>query len=210
MKRIFAIGDIHGCFDKLDALLSKLPISFGTDLLVFLGDYIDRGPESRRTLETVIMLKGLYPDHVICLKGNHEWMFSRYLAGIDKELFLINGGLKTLKEYSLPGKGLDVPVEHKNFINALDLFLETDFYIFVHAGLRPGKPLSEQNPYDILWIREPFISSDYDWGKRIIFGHTPFLKGPFIMPNKIGIDTGAVYGRKLTALIIPDMEFIST
>ncbi len=101
-----------------------------------------------------------------------------------------------------------VPPEYPSFLKSLPYYWETEAYIFVHAGLRPKKPLDKQDLHDLLFIRSDFIHSKYDWGKRIIFGHTPFSE-PLVEPNKIGIDTGCVYGGELTALILPDMEFIS-
>jgi len=202
---IFAIGDIHGCFQALERLLQKLPIEWEEDYLVFLGDYIDRGPDPRLTLEGVMELKEAFGDRVIPLMGNHEWMFLRYLHGVDEDVYLLNGGDVTLAQFSRGGK-LDVPPEVVAFLRGLPYYWETERYIFVHAGLRPGRPLHAQRPEDLLFIRGEFIFSDYDWGKRVIFGHTPFST-PFVARNKIGIDTGCVYGGELTALRLPDVEF---
>lgn len=206
--KIIAVGDIHGCRHELERLLDTIPFDPSRDLLVFLGDYIDRGPEPRKVLEILVGLMERHPGHVRCLMGNHEWMFLRYLEGTDTHLYLLNGGETTIADYFVPGKGVIVPDRHKKFLDSLDLFLETGSYIFVHAGLRPGVPLAEQTQDDLLWIREEFISSFYDWGKRVVFAHTP-RKDPIIQPNKIGIDTGVVYGGRLTALVLPDQTFIS-
>jgi serine/threonine protein phosphatase 1 len=100
------------------------------------------------------------------------------------------------------------PKEHLDFFNSLELFYETDNYIFVHAGLREGVPLAEQRSEDLLWIRSRFIKTGYDYGKKIVFGHTP-LPDPLVKPNKIGIDTGAVYGNRLTCVELPALRFIS-
>ncbi len=202
---IFAIGDIHGCLKPLERLLEKLPLNWEEDYLVFLGDYLDRGPDPRLTLETIMMLKEIHGERVVTLLGNHEWMFLRYLHGLDEDFYLFNGGDVTLAQFSLGGR-LEVPPEVVSFLRGLPYFWETEDYIFVHAGLRPGRPLREQRPEDLLFIRGEFIFSDYDWGKRVIFGHTPFST-PFVAPNKIGIDTGCVYGGKLTAVKLPEVEF---
>ena len=97
---------------------------------------------------------------------------------------------------------------NREFLKELHPYYETTDYIMVHAGLRYGIPLEHQTPDDLVWIREEFIYSEQDFGKRVIFGHTPFVR-PLVLPNKIGIDTGAVYGNQLTCLILPDLEFVS-
>ncbi|MEF3168615.1 MAG: serine/threonine protein phosphatase [Deltaproteobacteria bacterium] len=206
--RIIAVGDIHGCRLELERLLGMIPFDPSRDLLVLLGDYIDRGPEPRGVLEILSGLVDLHPGHVRCLMGNHEWMFLRYLEGKDTNLYLLNGGETTIADYFIQGKGVSIPDRHKKFLDSLEFFLETESYIFVHAGLRPGVPLADQTLDDLLWIRDEFISSSYDWGKRVVFAHTP-VETPLVQPNKIGIDTGAVYGGRLTALILPDLTFIS-
>ncbi len=205
MSKIIAIGDIHGCLRPLEDLLDRVPIDWQRDYLVFLGDYIDRGPDPRLVLETVMALKEAYPKRVICLLGNHEWMLLRYLRGYDQDLYLLNGGDVTLAQFMKDGI-LDIPPEHISFLRSLLPFWETEDYIFVHAGLRPGIPLEKQRLEDLIFIRGEFIYSDYDWGKRVIFAHTPFPR-PFIAPNKIGIDTGCVYGGELTALVLPEIDF---
>ncbi|QTA86491.1 metallophosphoesterase family protein [Desulfonema magnum] len=211
MKNIFAIGDIHGTFDKLVALMEKIEvqIDFDNDLLVFMGDYIDRGPRSFEVVEYLINLKKQC-QNIIFLKGNHEDMLEKYLSGPDKYTYLVNGGQQTLESYleqSKPGAP-PIPSDHLDFFGSLVLFYETDDYIFVHAGLRENLPLQMQSPDDMLWIRTEFIQSDYDFGKRVIFGHTPFAE-PFVTPTKIGIDTGAVYGNDLTCVKLPALEFYS-
>ena len=205
--KIFAIGDIHGCLDKVKTLLGMIQVNWDKDLMVFLGDYVDRGPDSRGVIELLLNLKKEHADRLIFLKGNHEWMFMQFLNGEDHDLFLPNGGKKTLESYSVEKDKIDIPQSHRDFLDHLDLYFETNDYIFVHAGLRPYISISEQSPEDLLWIRSHFLKSSYDWGKRVIFGHTPFSV-PFIEPNKVGIDTGAVYGGRLTCLVLPDFEFI--
>jgi len=208
MKNFFAIGDIHGCFDKLLALMDKVDIDFSNDVLIFLGDYIDRGPDAYEVVEYLIQLKEQHKN-VVFLKGNHEEMLENYLEGSDRLLYLVNGGQKTIESYqqhsTLSGTDL-IPQEHINFIKNLDLFYQTDNYIFVHAGLRDKVLLENQGPEDLLWIRHKFIKSNYEFGKTIVFGHTPLSK-PLVRQNKIGIDTGAVYGNKLTCVKLPARAF---
>ena len=208
MKRIFAIGDIHGCYDQLKALVEKIPIDFFHDTLLFIGDYIDRGPHSAEVVDYLIKLKN-HVKEVIFLKGNHEDMLDKFLNGADRFTYLLNGGQQTLDSYltkPVQSEFFPIPPDHMEFFKSLRLFYETEEFIFVHAGLRPRVPLESQNTEDLLWIRNKFVSSKYDFGKRVIFGHTP-LKKPLVEPNKIGIDTGAVYGNALTCVQLPDLVF---
>lgn len=210
MGKIFAIGDIHGCHEKLAELMNQVDLDPAQDTLVFIGDYIDRGKNPKGVVDYVIDLKKDVKN-VVCLKGNHESMFLNYYDhGLDEMLFLENGGRETLLSYGDPGpwyeKRIFLPADHRDFFNRLQLCYETDEYIFVHAGLRPGIPLDKQDEEDMLWIRREFIDSPYKFGKQVVFGHTPTAK-PHIDKTKIGIDTGAVYGGKLTCIKLPDMEF---
>lgn len=205
-KRIFAVGDIHGCFLHLRELLGKIPIG-RNDILLFLGDYIDRGPDSYEVVETLLRLKH-GSTSTICLKGNHEQMFLDYLSGKDRELFLSNGGRHTLRSYRKSGWE-QPPAEHMDFFLSLDLYYETEGFIFVHAGLQPNIPLQNQNPEDLLWIRGPFYAGPNTWNKTIVFGHTPFAQ-PYVREGKIGIDTGACMGGLLTCVELPRMIFHQT
>ncbi len=211
MNRTCIIGDIHGSFKSLTALLAQ--VEHRADTFVFLGDYIDRGPESKNVVDLILQLKKKHP-HVITLLGNHEFMLLNYLAGLDDSLFLRVGGAQTLTSYDLP---LDmaptdicshIPKEHLSFFHDLTLLWEDPHGIYVHAGLQPGTHLSRQTRDWCLWVRDEFIRSSCNFGKPVVFGHTVFNR-PLVQKNKIGIDTGAVYGRKLTALLLPEMEFIS-
>ncbi len=205
MGKIFAVGDIHGCDLQLQELMKKLEIDYHEDTLVFVGDYIDRGDGSYNVVDYLAKLRKQH-DNIVFLKGNHEEMLFNYLSGQDEITFLFNGGDKTLKQYTDENGDLAIPQDHLDFFNCLQLYYETDDYIFVHAGLRDGVPLEQQKPDDLLWIRKSFINSDYDFGKTVIFGHTPFPE-IMIQDNKIGIDTGAVYGYMLTCVELPDMVF---
>jgi serine/threonine protein phosphatase 1 len=210
MQKIFVVGDIHGCFDKLCALMDKIPINNTRDQLIFIGDYIDRGPSSFDVVNYLIDFKKRVPG-TIFIKGNHEDMLQNYLDGSDRFTYLLNGGQKTMDEYLNRSDNKEVfpiPSEHLEFFNSLQLYYQTDDYIFVHAGLREKVPLESQDKMDLLWTRDEFIHSDFNFGKRVIFGHTPF-KEPLLQANKIGIDTGAVYGNLLTCLQLPEMEFFS-
>ncbi|PKN08639.1 MAG: serine/threonine protein phosphatase [Deltaproteobacteria bacterium HGW-Deltaproteobacteria-7] len=211
MNKIFAIGDIHGCLDKLQRLIQDIAADPANDTLVFIGDYIDRADGGRDVVDYVLELEKVY-QKVICLCGNHESMLMRYLEGVDEEMYLVNGGLLTLEAYGISRtdtlfqRKAKIPSAHLRFFESLLPYYETDQFIFVHAGLLPGMPLAGQAIHDLLWIRRSFIDSDYDFGKRVIFGHTHF-NAPLVAANKIGIDTGAVFGGKLTCVELPTLKF---
>ncbi|NLX18067.1 MAG: serine/threonine protein phosphatase [Desulfobulbus sp.] len=205
------IGDIHGCHESLVHLLSK--IVHRADTIVFLGDYVDRGPHSKEVVTTILSLTKSHP-RVIPLMGNHDFLFLKYLNGEESSLFLQVGGKQTLISYGLSIDASTeeihqrVPPEHITFFRNLPLYWENQHAIYVHAGLMPGCHLSQQTAQWCLWARESFLSSTADFGKPVIFGHTVF-PDPLITVDKIGIDTGAVYGGELTALLLPEQEFIS-
>jgi serine/threonine protein phosphatase 1 len=192
--RLLAVGDIHGCLDQLDALMTQVAPALG-DQVIFLGDYVDRGPASSGVIDYLIEFGKSLPATVF-LRGNHDQMFTDYLDGHDATIFLMNGGPKTLHSYQNDGEW-PVPSSHRSFLEALLNSYEKEDYIFVHAGLRPGIPLAEQDISDLLWIRREFVTSDYDWGKTVVYGHTP-LAEPLLTASRIGLDTGCVYGRQLT------------
>ena len=193
-NRLLAIGDIHGCLDQLKVLMDKV-LPTASDQVVFLGDYVDRGPAGAGVIDYLLEFGNTFPATVF-LRGNHEQMFADYLEGHDPSAFLMNGGLKTLSSYQDNGQW-PIPSSHHTFLKTLSNCYETEGFIFVHAGLRPGIPLSEQDNSDLIWIRREFISSNYDWGKTVVYGHTP-LEEPFLAESRIGLDTGCVYGRQLT------------
>jgi len=209
VEKFFAIGDIHGNLSHLERLMEEIKPSLSPqrDTLVFLGDYIDRGPDSKGVVDFILQLRTELP-HLRCLKGNHEAMFLEWLLnGKDYDLYLYNGGGATIRSYSQHGE-FTLPQEHLDFFTSLLLYYETEQYLFVHAGLRGGIPLEDQDPHDLIWIRDEFILSPHDFGKMVVFGHTP-LQRVFRAPNKIGIDTGAVYGGKLTCLELPAQKLYS-
>lgn len=193
-ERLLAVGDIHGCLSQLEKLLGKVRPTM-QDRIVFLGDYIDRGPDPRGVLDYLISFRERFPRTVF-LKGNHEEMFLDFVAGRNQLLYFNNGGETTLQSYR-EGSKLRIPKAHLDFLENLRLYYETDDHIFVHAGLRPGICPEEQNPRDLVWIREEFLFSSYDWGKTVVFGHTP-RQDVLFSGNRIGLDTGAVYGRYLS------------
>lgn len=219
--KIHAFGDIHAQFFKLKRLMDRLFVK-KDDLIVFVGDYIDRGNYSFEVIDYLIELSKKH--NCIFLKGNHEAMFMDYLTGIYEDLWIQNGGYATIESYKKHGYDIHrytdyterhLPREHINFLQKLRLYYETDDYIFVHAALWPQKDLAlDKQPEDILlWERAHFINSKFDWGKKVIFGHTSFQK-PLVMDNKIGIDTGACYdpsygGGNLTCVTLPDEHFMS-
>ena len=192
--RWLAIGDIHGCLAQLTKLMGLVKPT-AVDRIVFLGDYVDRGPASAGVIDYLIEFSEALPKTVF-LRGNHEQMFLDYLDGQDQALFLTNGGRQTLDSYRNCGMW-PVPTSHRRFLDSLRHYFESAQHIFVHAGLRPGIPLAEQTDFDMIWIRREFHESNDDWGKTVVYGHTP-LKEPLLGERRIGLDTGCVYGRQLT------------
>ena len=210
MEKIFAIGDIHGCLNKLEELMGKIPADRDGELLVFLGDYIDRGRDSREVVDFVISLNENFRS-IVYLMGNHERMFLNFLEGLEEELYLYNGGRCTLRDYGIAitdspaERKKKIPAAHMHFYQSLLPYYETEDYLFVHAGLLPGVELGKQKIDDLVWVRRDFIDSTDDFGKTVVFGHTP-VKSPLIAKNKIGIDTGAVYGGQLTCVELPALK----
>jgi len=207
MTRTYCIGDVHGCLDQLQRLVEICERDRGAQKLkfVFIGDYIDRGPDSRGVIDFLIGLQTWSPDEIVCLMGNHEAML---LAAIDDEAnephWLRNGGNETLYSYRTPSP-VDIPRKHIEWLRSLPKSHDDGMRFFVHAGVHPDRPLDQQNEHDLLWIREPFLSSTKDFGRFVVHGHTPIKSGvPDQRPNRLNIDTGAVYGRALTAAVFND------
>lgn len=210
-QRIIIVGDIHGCLDMLKRLMDKVRWEPAKDRLIFLGDYIDRGDDPKGVVEYVLSLKQMTNgDHVECLIGNHEALFLKFMEGKDRRLFFLNGGWSTLESYQMESwdqwEAL-IPSAHVEFYRSLKHYVELDDHYVVHAGFRPGIAIPSQTLEDMVWIRDPFIFSSYDFGKKVVFGHTPFYE-PLQMENKIGLDTGAVYNNRLTCLILPEGSFV--
>ncbi len=210
VEKTFIIGDVHGCCRLLERLIERIEWEPENHRLIFLGDYIDRGEDPKGAIDLIIDLRER-SGSVDCLMGNHESLFIHYLNTGDPRLFLANGGKTTLESYGIHENTTAVPRipgKHLDFLRSLKLYVELDEYLAVHAGLRPGVALVDQTPEDLLWIRERFIQSDCDFGRIVVFGHTPFRE-PLVESNKIGLDTGAVYGNKLTCMELPSREFVS-
>lgn len=201
----FAIGDIHGRIDKLGALLAVCQdaVGGGGANFTFIGDYIDRGKHSREVVEFLIREKTLRASPFVCLRGNHEEMLIRVSDKdrSDRDLMTWwgNGGEQTLESYGVNDPS-DLPPEHLDWLRSLPLQTSDRHRLFVHAGIRPGVALSDQSEQDLLWIREPFLSSDEDHGRLVVHGHTPTLsRKPDLRANRLNIDTGACFGGPLTA-----------
>ena len=228
-SRLYVIGDIHGRLDLLNKLIEAIRRDVDKhgfeSLIVTLGDYIDRGPNSRGVVER--LLDNPFPGRFVALKGNHEALLESFLD--EPEIgsqWRHLGGLETLHSFGVPVKRLMVgqnydeaaqqlrnalSQEHFRFFESLKLSLIVDQYFLCHAGVRPGIPLERQNPEDLLWIRDEFLNSRTDYGKIVVHGHTP-TEAPEVLPNRINIDTGAFATGKLTCVVLDgnSHRFIST
>ena len=208
MPRTYAIGDIHGCRDKLERLVARCRLDAKDEpaTFVFLGDFIDRGPDSRGVVEYLIDCQARRPGETICLCGNHEDLA---LNAIDDPRQIVqwvvhNGGDKALCSYGVATPS-ELPAEHVAWLRALPTHHDDGRRFFVHAGVNPNRPLDSQDRHDLLWIREPFLSDTRDFGRFIVHGHTPLSTGlPDLRPNRVNLDTAAVLGGPLTAAIFED------
>jgi serine/threonine protein phosphatase 1 len=219
-RRIYAIGDIHGCDRLLDRMIEAIERDIGglaprEALVVALGDYIDRGPGSREVIER--LAHNPFPTDFIALKGNHEALLEEFLAkpetaGYWRQL----GGLETMHSYGVDvanvmrGKFYDaaaealeqaMPPAHRDFLASLKVSLTAGRYFLCHAGIRPGVPLDRQSEDDLLTIREPFLRSRIDFGKIVVHGHSP-VEEPELRPNRINVDTGAFMTGRLTCVVL--------
>lgn len=230
---LYAVGDIHGRADLLADILRQIEQDARSSgaverlTLVFLGDYVDRGPDSRAVVD--MLLGGLpqgFETHF--LKGNHEAILLDFLADAMRlEHWLVNGGEATMRSYGVDTERLDragaspeawretfakaLPETHLRFFESLRLSVSFGDYLFVHAGVKPGVPLAAQQEADLVWIRGPFLNSAEPFGKIVVHGHTPTEK-PVTRTNRIGIDTGACFTNRLTALRLKgrSREFLQT
>lgn len=198
-KRLLVCSDIHGQYDQFIELLDKASYDPAQDQLILLGDYIDRGPKSRQVIEKVIEL--VERDGALALKGNHDQMMIDSLGQMAEEKRQkweqINGGAATLQSYA---DEEELYVEHACWMrDNLILYHETAQYIFVHAGVRPGIPMEEQLEYDLIWIRH---REECGLGKLIVHGHTSVDEVEQVF-DQLFIDTGSVYGNKLTMIELP-------
>jgi len=205
----FVIGDIHGCSNELRYLVEALPVR-PDDEIIFLGDYIDRGPDSCGVISYLINLRDrLGENRLVFLKGNHEDMLLSYLelSGQHGNMFLHNGGKATVESYGVAADDSSgdrllaaIPPDHVAFYQALVNYYVTQSYFCVHAGVNPLKSLAQQTDEDLLWIRHPFLYSSHELPYTVLFGHTPQHSVLYDLPYKIGLDTGLVYGNMLTCL----------
>ena len=220
--RVYVVGDIHGRADLLEKLHGQIledakAFVSGRTVVVYLGDYVDRGLQSRAVIDLLLdaPLAGFEAVH---LKGNHEQFLLEFLAdasiGLD---WLFNGGDATLYSYKVGRTGAwssdeglrrlqadfraNLPERHLQFFRSLGLSHVEGDYLFVHAGVKPGVPLEQQKEYDLLWIREEFLYAQADYGRVVVHGHT-IAPGPEVKANRIGIDTGAFASGKLTCLVL--------
>jgi len=203
---IYAVGDIHGSYEKLVRLLKHCRTHRGgrAARFVFIGDYVDRGRHSREVVELLIDLQRAAPGQICCLRGNHEEMLVDAFRYRDKALWLCNGGDMTLRSYKVTSVDA-LPEEHLAWFESLPLSFSDDKRFFVHAGIRHGVPFEQQKREEMLWIREPFLSDPRDHGRYIVHGHTPLETGlPEHLPNRLNLDTGAVFGGPLTAAAFDD------
>ena len=214
MNRTFAIGDIHGSIDKLEDLVTRIDPG-PDDRLVFLGDYVDRGDSVVEVIDFLIECARRFD--CVFLRGNHEEMFLSFLEfGNNETIFFANGGRKTVESYARPDRFVSgeqvvraMPDTHRRFFSELRWYHMDGRYLYVHAGIRPGTMIADQDRQDLIWIRDDFISAPTGIPQKVIFGHTPFAR-PLVKPDKIGIDTGAVYGGCLSAVCLPDETFVQS
>ena len=218
--RVYAVGDVHGCRIELESLLAAVAADVGSYaghvILVFVGDLVDRGPDSAGVVDR-LMRPLPNGTEIRILMGNHEEaMLAAYDGTGDIRAWLNYGGLQTLESYGIDraehfGRGFDllarmrnaIPEEHIAFLRALPDQTRIGDYLFVHAGIRPGVPIEQQKPADLRWIRNEFLSSDSDHGVTVVHGHT-IAPAPQDLANRIGIDTGCYAGGPLTALVLED------
>lgn len=222
--RLYAVGDIHGRDDLLAELLARI-VRDGAQapglrkIIIYLGDYVDRGLQSRQVLDR--LAAGPPPGfEAVYLKGNHEAAMLQFLADpAFGKTWKYYGGLETLHSYGITELTLSddpaifeqarahfeavLPVRHRDFLQRLQLSAEFGDYFFAHAGVRPGIALSRQIEEDLLWIRDEFLDWRGDFGRVVVHGHTP-REAPVLRANRIGIDTGAYMTNVLTCLVVED------
>ena len=223
-QRLYAVGDIHGRLDLLRALLEKIAADAANapealKRIIFIGDYVDRGMESRGVIDLLLQKPpdGFQPS--VFLKGNHEDSMLKFLADpVAAQQWLSYGGLATLFSYGVPMQQdrkqtterltlaaealrANLPKEHRQFLDALKMNETVGDYFFVHAGVRPGVPLDAQDDEDMMWIRDEFLGSTVNFGKVVVHGHT-ISEQPEVFSNRIGIDTGAFATGRLTCLVL--------
>jgi serine/threonine protein phosphatase 1 len=208
MPRTYALSDIHGHLDKLVRLVAQCHSNAADDAaqFIFLGDYIDRGPDSRGVIEYLIDFQRRQPGDAVCLCGNHEDLA---LSAVDDpgeiaQWVAANSGDTTLRSYGVTVPS-ELPAKHVDWMRALGTHHDDGRRFFVHAGVNPSRPLDRQDRHDLLWMRQPFLSESREYGRLIVHGHTPLKGGqPDLRTNRVNIDTGAGMGGPLTAAIFDD------
>lgn len=210
--KTYAIGDIHGCLDELNELIDKI-MNKNPDKVIFLGDYVDRGPDSRGVIERLIQFKKEF-DGAIFIKGNHDAiMFSALTSYIDRQFWLQIGGDVVIEQYETYP---DIPEEHYNFLKNLKYFYDDGTHLFVHAGIPCEKSFDIKNPSKddletMMWAREDFLPYEHALDRIVVHGHS-ISKEPRMFLRKIGVDTGCYANGTLTALEIDgdSYDFIQT
>ena len=217
--RLYAIGDVHGRLDLLERAIQAIDRDVaergGTALTVTLGDYIDRGPQSRGVIERLSV--NPFPTPYVALKGNHETLLEAFLADPSVGAHWRRlGGLETIASFGVPvqqlmlGRNYEdaaaqlrqaLTQQHRDFLASLKTSVVVGRYFLCHAGIRPGVPLDRQREDDLLWIRDEFLNSTEDFGKIVVHGHTPVAE-PEVLPNRINIDTGAFMTGRLTCVVL--------
>jgi serine/threonine protein phosphatase 1 len=204
----FAIGDIHGCHQALLDILGQCRVyAAGRPCrYIFIGDYIDRGPDSRGVIATIRTLADEEGHEVVRLMGNHEALLLEALETGDSFQWLCNSGDATLESYGVPSVE-EIPQGDIAWFNSLCLFYDDGQRFYVHAGIDPREPLGRQSRESLLWMREPFLSTTSGFGRLVVHGHTPQRSGePDLRCNRLNIDTACVYGGVLTAAVFTDMH----
>lgn len=208
-----AIGDVHGCLQSLQALTKKLE-KYSDRQFVFLGDYIDRGPDSKGVVD--FLLDYREQQDCIFLRGNHEQMLLDAYYNDNLDLWLMNGGRSTLESYGAKYNQLNIAEEHLEFYKDTRMYYDTPDFFFVHAGLSPAKTIEQSlqddnDIQDFLWERSHLNVFETPWEKTVVFGHTP-RPHPIRKNKMLGLDTGCVYESlgygKLTAAVLPEMKFV--
>lgn len=221
--RVYAVGDVHGHSDLLAELLEHIQAdrreATGTCVLVFLGDYVDRGPDSRAVIERLTRPMPGFQTHF--LRGNHDQVLLDFLGDPGQyRAWSDYGANETLLSYAVAPPRSDsdeeladlrdrflraLPAHHLAFFKATRFFVQIGDYYFVHAGTRPGIPLERQIPEDQMWIRNDFLHNSADLGVTVVHGHTP-AERPFRSSRRIGVDTGAYMSGHLTAAVLEGTE----